>query len=75
MFSGDAVYDGPLLEGFYDGGPEAYVATMERLRDLPVNVVHGGHEPSFGRERLVEICDGRPSALLGQAGVHRLRRG
>ncbi len=57
LFSGDAVYDGPLLEGFYDGGPAEYVATMERLRDLPVQVVHGGHEASFGRERLVEICD------------------
>ena len=57
LFSGDAVYDGPLLEGFYDGGPAAYVATMERLRELPVRVVHGGHEPSFGRDRLVEICD------------------
>ena len=34
----------------------AYVATMRRLRDLPVTVVHGGHEPSFGRERLVAIC-------------------
>jgi len=57
LFSGDAVYDGPLLKGFYDGGPEQYVATMKRLRDLPVSVVHGGHDPSFGRERLVEICD------------------
>ncbi len=57
LFSGDAVYDGPLLEGFYEGGPAAYVATMERLRELPVRVVHGGHEASFGRERLEEICD------------------
>jgi glyoxylase-like metal-dependent hydrolase (beta-lactamase superfamily II) len=57
LFSGDAVYDGPLLEGFYDGGPEAYDATMRRLRELPVSVVHGGHEASFGRDRLVEICD------------------
>ncbi|MGO9877194.1 MAG: MBL fold metallo-hydrolase [Acidimicrobiia bacterium] len=57
LFSGDAVYDGPLLEGFYEGGPEAYVATMERLRELPVRVVHGGHEASFGRDRLEEICD------------------
>jgi glyoxylase-like metal-dependent hydrolase (beta-lactamase superfamily II) len=57
LFSGDAVYDGPLLEGFYDGGPEQYVTTMKRLRDLPVTVVHGGHDPSFGRDRLVEICD------------------
>jgi glyoxylase-like metal-dependent hydrolase (beta-lactamase superfamily II) len=64
LFSGDAVYDGPLLEGFYRGGPDAYVATMERLRELPVSVVHGGHEASFGRERLVEICD----AFLARAG-------
>jgi hypothetical protein len=34
-----------------------YVGTMQRLRDLPVEVVHGGHEASFGRERLVEICN------------------
>lgn len=25
---------------------------MERLLSLPVNVVHAGHDPSFGRERL-----------------------
>ena len=58
LFSGDAVYDGPLLDGNDDSDVEAYVATMERLRVLPVEVVHGGHEPSFGRERLVELCDG-----------------
>ena len=58
LFSGDAVYDGPLLDGNYDSDVDAYVATMERLRALPVEVVHGGHEPSFGRERLVELCDG-----------------
>ena len=57
LFSGDAVYDGPLLDGNGDSDVDAYVATMERLRALPVEVVHGGHEPSFGRERLVELCD------------------
>jgi glyoxylase-like metal-dependent hydrolase (beta-lactamase superfamily II) len=57
LFSGDAVYDGPLLDGFSDSDVSAYGATMERLRDLPVEVVHGGHEPSFGRARLVELCD------------------
>ena len=30
---------------------------MRRLRELPVTVVHGGHEPSFGPGRLVELCD------------------
>ena len=34
-----------------------YIATMERLRALPVSAVHGGHDPSFGRDRLIEICD------------------
>jgi glyoxylase-like metal-dependent hydrolase (beta-lactamase superfamily II) len=58
LFSGDAVYDGPLLDEL-DGccDIDAYVATMRRLWDLPVTVVHGGHEPSFGRARLVAICD------------------
>ena len=58
LFSGDAVYDGPLLDGGADGDIDRYVTTMERLRELPVEVVHGGHEPSFGRDRLVQLCDG-----------------
>jgi glyoxylase-like metal-dependent hydrolase (beta-lactamase superfamily II) len=56
LFSGDAVYDGPLLDELEGSDVVAYVATMRRLRDLPVTVVHGGHEPSFGCERLVAIC-------------------
>ena len=57
MFSGDAIYDGPLIDVIAGGDIDDYIATMERLRDLPVRVVHGGHEPSFGRARLIEICD------------------
>ena len=57
LFSGDAVYDGPLLDALDGSDIEAYRATMRRLRTLPVTVVHGGHEPSFGRERLRELCD------------------
>ena len=57
LFSGDAVYDGPLLDQLEGSDIDAYVETMRRLRELPVTVVHGGHEPSFGRDRLVEICD------------------
>ena len=30
---------------------------MIRLRDLPVRIVHGGHDDSFGRERLFELID------------------
>ena len=57
LFSGDAVYDGPLLDELDGSDIEAYLTTMRRLRELPVTAVHGGHEPSFGRERLVELCD------------------
>lgn len=56
LFSGDAIYDGPLLDAIPGADRDAYRITMERLRSLPVTVVHGGHEPSFGRDRLVELC-------------------
>ena len=34
-----------------------YVRSMDRLRDLQVRVVHGGHDDSFGPERLLELID------------------
>lgn len=58
LFAGDAVYDGPLLwEGAAGMSLPAYAATLARLRALPLRVVHGGHGASFGRERLVAICE------------------
>jgi len=57
LFSGDAIYDGPLLYAFGDSDIDDYIRTLERLRELPVTVVHGGHDPSFGRARMIEICD------------------
>jgi glyoxylase-like metal-dependent hydrolase (beta-lactamase superfamily II) len=57
LFSGDAVYDGPLLDELDGSDIDTYIATMERLRRLDVTVVHGGHGPSFGGPRLREICD------------------
>ncbi|MDQ1520434.1 MAG: hypothetical protein QOI55_1507 [Actinomycetota bacterium] len=55
LFSGDALYDGPLLDEVPGADIDAYIRTMERLRALPVDVVHAGHDPSFGRARLVEL--------------------
>jgi len=57
LFSGDAIYDGPLLDELPGSDIPIYVATMKRLRDLPVTVVHAGHDPSFGRDRLRALCD------------------
>ena len=55
LFSGDIVYDGPLIEDTYHANAEDYVASMKRLLDLPVRVVHGGHFASYDGERHREI--------------------
>ena len=57
LFSGDAIYDGPLIDTLPDSCVLDYIATMKRLRDVPADIVHGGHEPSFGRDRLIELAD------------------
>jgi glyoxylase-like metal-dependent hydrolase (beta-lactamase superfamily II) len=57
LFSGDALYDGPLFDQLEGGDVDGYVRTMERLRALPVSIVHGGHDPSFGRMRMIELID------------------
>ncbi|MEQ1873794.1 MAG: MBL fold metallo-hydrolase [Ilumatobacteraceae bacterium] len=56
LFSGDAMYDGPLLDNLPESSIADYCATMRRLMTLPVDVVHAGHNDSFGRERLHELC-------------------
>lgn len=53
LFTGDAIYDGPLI----DGNVADYLETMERLRRTPARIVHGGHDPSFGGDRLIELID------------------
>jgi glyoxylase-like metal-dependent hydrolase (beta-lactamase superfamily II) len=55
LFSGDIVYDGPLIDDCYHSDADAYIASMKRLRTLPVRIVHGGHFPSFGGEKLREM--------------------
>jgi glyoxylase-like metal-dependent hydrolase (beta-lactamase superfamily II) len=51
LFSGDIVYDGPLIEGTTRAEARDYYRSMVRLYDLPVTVVHGGHFPSYDRDR------------------------
>ena len=51
LFSGDIVYDGPLIEGDSEEEAAQYYASMKRLLDLPVRVVHGGHFPSYDGAR------------------------
>jgi glyoxylase-like metal-dependent hydrolase (beta-lactamase superfamily II) len=57
LFSGDALYDGELLDQLPGSSIPDYINTMKRLRELPVEAVHGGHEASFGRKRMIELID------------------
>ena len=57
LFSGDIVYDGPLIEDAYHSNLDDYATSLQRLRQLPIRTVHGGHFPSFSGERLRELID------------------
>jgi glyoxylase-like metal-dependent hydrolase (beta-lactamase superfamily II) len=57
LFSGDALYDGPLIDNLHHSNIEDYIRTLDRLRTLPAETIHAGHEPSFGRARLIELID------------------
>jgi glyoxylase-like metal-dependent hydrolase (beta-lactamase superfamily II) len=57
LFSGDALYDGELIDNFDSSDIASYRRTMERLRDLDIRTGHGGHCSSFDntrKRRLVE---------------------
>jgi len=59
-------YDDGLIDELPGSEVETYVATMHRLRTLPTEVVHGNHEPSLGRGRMLELIDSylrRPSRI------------
>lgn len=51
LFSGDIVYDGPLIEDTYHANGDDYIRSMQRLLELPVRIVHGGHFASYSGER------------------------
>lgn len=55
LFSGDILYDGPLIEDTYHSNADDYLASMERLLQLKVRLVHGGHFPSFSGERYRDL--------------------
>lgn len=56
LFSGDAIYDGPLLDEISGSNIAAYVQTMRRLESLAARVVHAGHDPSFDGAKLKQLA-------------------
>lgn len=57
LFCGDVVYaEDPLIDQAPSSDVDDYVATMRRLRDLPVRIVHAGHDRSMDRPTMLERC-------------------
>lgn len=56
LYTGDVVYDDDvLLDEIVGADIPAYVASMRRLLDLDIALVHPGHDASFGPDRLHEL--------------------
>lgn len=57
LFSGDIVYDGPLIDDCPGADLDDYARSLRRLLQLPVRVMHGGHFPSTSGDRLRELIE------------------
>ncbi|RUV30297.1 MAG: MBL fold metallo-hydrolase [Mesorhizobium sp.] len=60
LFSGDAVHNGSRGIGrtsWYGADQDQYLASCERIRELPVRTCHGGHFASFDGARYRQIVE------------------
>jgi glyoxylase-like metal-dependent hydrolase (beta-lactamase superfamily II) len=57
LIAGDTLYDGLLTDTLPESDPEVYAQSMERLKQLKVSSVHGGHRESFGAAKCAFLID------------------
>jgi glyoxylase-like metal-dependent hydrolase (beta-lactamase superfamily II) len=57
LISGDAIYDGGLIDTLPESDVRTYLHTMDLLGRLDVDVVYPGHGWPLGRARLREIAE------------------
>ncbi len=69
FLSSDIVYDGPLIDDAYHSDRAVYAETMQRLRSMPVSIVHGGHFASFGPVQFRQVIDEYVEGIR-RAGCH-----
>ena len=55
LFSGDALYNGQLLDTHPHSDKEIYKKTLNRILKMDIDIVHAGHEPSFGKNQIKKI--------------------
>ena len=58
FFSGDAIYEGKLVDDVPGSDKAVYRQTMARIRDLSVAKVYGGHNGPLTQSRMREIAQG-----------------
>jgi glyoxylase-like metal-dependent hydrolase (beta-lactamase superfamily II) len=56
LFSGDTLFHATVAP-IEQADLDAYIASLQRLRELSVRVVHGGHGPSFGGSAVAARID------------------
>ena len=57
LFSGDAIYDGVIVDNLPGSDVPAYRATMRRLAELPVAQVFGGHNAPMTRTQMLGVIE------------------
>jgi glyoxylase-like metal-dependent hydrolase (beta-lactamase superfamily II) len=57
LFSGDAIYDGVIVDTLPGSDVETYRATMRRLAQLPVAQVFGGHNAPITRTQMLDVVE------------------
>jgi glyoxylase-like metal-dependent hydrolase (beta-lactamase superfamily II) len=57
LFSGDAIYDGIIVDNLPGSDVGVYCATMKRLAELPVTEVFGGHNAPMTRIKMLDVVD------------------
>jgi glyoxylase-like metal-dependent hydrolase (beta-lactamase superfamily II) len=57
LFSGDVIYDGDLFDTVYHSDPVVYRDSLNRLKQLPIEIFHAGHYDSFGRQTMLTVIE------------------
>lgn len=68
LFTGDALYDGVIVDTGPGASVSAYLPTMERLRRLPAREIFGGHNDPMTRERMIAVIDRYMASRTGRGG-------
>ena len=55
LFSGDAIYDGIIVDNLPGSDVQSYRATMKRIAELPVAQVFGGHNAPMTRTHMLDV--------------------